>query len=184
MATRTTPPQHVGCSLQAGFRLRAGRRVTPLLQKILAAAAISAASLAIGFGFGAHYESLQWSLKWEERNAKDNEAVLAAEANERKREQDWQTKLEEVSKNASKQIEAVRKSERSAADNRVRDAAKAYAARERENSCAENGGAPSGVEVLAQLFADADELAERMALEADESRIRGLACEAAYDALR
>lgn len=162
--------------------------MTPLLQKILTATAISAASLAIGFGlgfgFGSHYESLQWSLKWEERNVKDSEAALAAEAKERKQEQEWQTKLEGVSENARKQIEAVRKSERSAADNRVRDAAKAYAARERENSCAEDGGAPSGVEVLAQLFADADELAERMALEADESRIRGLACEAAYDALR
>lgn len=158
--------------------------MTTLLQKILAAAAISAVSLVIGFGFGAHYESLQWSLKWEARNVKDSEAAREAEAKERHREQAWQTKLEEVSKNASQQIEAVRKSERTIADNRVRDAAKAYAARERENSCTENGSAASGVEVLAQLFADADELAERMALEADESRIRGLACEAAYDALR
>ena len=38
--------------------------------------------------------------------------------------------------------------------------------------------------VLAQLFADADELAERMAAAADESRVRGLACERAYDSLR
>lgn len=150
--------------------------------------AITAAAVAfagfVGFATGAHFESVKWSLKWEQRNVKDSEASLAAETKERVLEQSWQTKLDEVSKNASKQIEDVRRAERSAADGRVRSAAKEYAGRVSESACTTYGGATSGVEVLAELFADADELAERMASEADESRIRGLACEASYDSLR
>lgn len=155
-----------------------------ILNKYTIGAAAVAFTGFAGFATGAHFESVKWSLKWEQRNVKDNEASLAAETKERVLEQSWQTKLDEVSKNASKQIEDVRRAERSAADGRVRSAAKEYAGRVSESACTANGGAPSGVEVLAELFADADELAERMALEADESRIRGLACEAAYDALR
>lgn len=155
-----------------------------ILNKYTIGAAAVALSGIFGFATGAHYESIKWSLKWEERNIKDIDAALAAETKERQREQEWQTKLEEVSKNASKQIEDVRRAERSAADGRLRSAAKDYAARTSESACTTDGSTPSGVEVLAELFADADELAERMALEADESRIRGLACEAAYDSLR
>lgn len=142
------------------------------------------AALVAAFIFGAHYNDRGWQTRWQERNANDAIAAQQAQEQARTTESRWQTKLDEVSKNASQQIEAVRKSERTIADGRVRDAAKAYAARSSENSCTENGSPASGVEVLAQLFADADELAERMAIEADESRIRGLACEASYDALR
>lgn len=138
----------------------------------------------LGFAAGTHMESVKWSLRWEARNVADSEVAHKAESAQRDKEQEWQTKLDEVSKNASKQIEDVRRAERSAADGRVRSAAKEYAGRVSESACTTHGGATGGVEVLAELFADADELAERMASEADESRIRGLACEAAYDALR
>lgn len=155
-----------------------------ILNKYTIGAVAVALSGFVGFATGANFESVKWTLKWEARNAADQEAALAAETKERQREQEWQTKLEEVSKNASKQIEEVRRAERSAADGRLRSAAKEYAATTSESACTAHGSATSGVEVLAELLADADELAERMALEADESRIRGLACEAAYDSLR
>lgn len=155
-----------------------------ILNKYTIGAAAVAIAGFMGFSTGAHFESVKWSLRWEARNVADSEAAHKAESAQRDKEQEWQTKLDEVSKNASKQIEDVRRAERSAADGRVRSAAKEYAGRVSESACTTHGGAPSGVEVLAELFADADELAERMASEADESRIRGLACEAAYDALR
>lgn len=145
---------------------------------------ISAAGIALaGFGFGAHYKDIQWSLKWEARNLSDSKAAREAEQAERAKEQAWQDKLAEVSQNANKQIEDVRKRERAAADSRVRNAVNDYANRISQETSPTDGGAPSGIEMLAGLLNGADELAERFAAEAEESRKRGLACEASYDAL-
>lgn len=132
-------------------------------------------SLLVGYGVGAYYTSLQWSLKWEARNLADSEAARAKEA-------EWQAKLNEISKDATKKLYDVRKSERAAADDRMRNQARNYASRNK-STCPADGGAPDAIEVLAELFSDADELAETLAAEADEARVRGLACEQAYGAL-
>lgn len=140
-------------------------------------------ALVAAFFFGAHYNDRGWQSRWQERNT--NYAIAAQQAQEQARttESQWQSKLDEVSKNASKQLEDVRRTERAAANDRVRSAAKEYANRGSKDSCPTNGSAPDRIQVLADLLADADELAELLAVEADESRIRGLACEAAYDAI-
>ena len=60
---------------------------------------------------------------------------------------------------------------------------------DRERAC--GAGTPgrseakaSGAALLADLFKRADERAGELAREADEARARGLACEAAYDAVK
>lgn len=140
-------------------------------------------AMVASFFFGAHYNDRGWQTRWQERNANDAIAAQHAQEQARTTESLWQSKLDEVSKNASKQIEDVRRTERAAANDRVRSAAKEYANRGSKDSCPTNGSTPDRIQVLADLLADADELAELMAVEADEARIRGVACESAYDAL-
>lgn len=145
-------------------------------------AAISATvALLVGAAGGHHVATLKWSGRWEAHKVEMSEAAHAAERQERQREQEWQTLLDKVAVDAQTQLDEVRKRERSAADNRVRSAARQYAAR--KDSCPAADSAPSPVGLLAELLGESDELAEHYAAEADTARVRGLACERAYDAL-
>lgn len=151
---------------------------------ILAALLLSIASGAGGFFYGSHQKDVQWQVRWNARDTADAEAKSAAEKKEREREQEWQAKLEEIKNAGKKNLEDLRKRERAAADSRMRDAIEAARRRASEEAAATVRSAPSPIDMFAGLLDRADELAGKFAREADESRIRGLACEAAYEATR
>ena len=143
--------------------------------------AASAVALALGALTASHFTALRWSGKLDALKIEYQQREHAAERAAVDREKQWARGLEDANREAAKQLEDVRKSERAAADSRVRKAAAEYA---RRPAAADDSTPDDRAAVLAELLADADELAERMAAAADESRVRGLACERAYDSLR
>lgn len=146
---------------------------------------IASAGIALaGFGFGAHYKDIQWSLKWEARNLADSKAAHEAEKQERAKEQAWADAVASIGKKAHEEIEDVRKRERANADRRVRNTIADYANRASKEACVVDGGASDSIEVLAELLDRVHEFAERSSAEADEARARGLACQQEYDATR
>ena len=151
---------------------------------ILASLVLALASGAGGFFYGSHQKDVQWQVRWNARDTADAKAKAEAEKKEREREQAWQAKIEEIQNANKKNLEDLRKRERAAADSRMRDAIEAARRRASEEAAATVRSAPSPIDMFAGLLDRADELAGKFAREADESRIRGLACEAAYDATR
>lgn len=144
-----------------------------------------ACALVVGaFFYGQHTKDNAWQARWEARNAADAVAQAEAYKREREKEQEWQKKLEEIQNAGKKYLEDLRKRERDAAASRMRDAIEAARRRASEEAAANLRSQASPVDVFAELLTGADELAEKFAREADESRIRGAACEAAYDATR
>lgn len=142
---------------------------------------VTAVALAVGVLGGWFVTSQVWSGRMEAQRVEFLEREHAAERAAADREKQWAEGLERANREAARQLEDVRKSERAAADSRVRKAAAEYA---RRTPTADNCAADNRAAVLAELLADADEFAERVAAAADESRVRGLACERAYDSLR
>lgn len=110
-----------------------------------------------------------------------------AESAERAKEASWQTKIDEVSNGAQKQIDTLQTELDSAgrAADRLRSAAKIAASRARENPGAADAGATTSdpIGVLADVLGELDERAGIYAEAADRSRIAGAACVTAYDAL-
>lgn len=151
---------------------------------ILAALLFALASGTGGFFYGLHQKDVQWQVRWNARDTADAEAKAAAEKKEREREQAWQAKIEEIQNAGKKNLEDLRKRERAAADSRMRDAIEAARRRASEEAAATVRSSASPIDMFAGLLDRADELAGKFAREADESRIRGLACEAAYDSTR
>lgn len=145
------------------------------------AAIAAAAGLVLGALTASHFTALRWSGKLEAVKVEYQQREHAAERAAADREKQWAKSLEDVSREAAKQLEDVRKSERAAADSRVRKAAAEYA---RRPAAADDSTPDDRARVLAELFADADERAERVASAYDEARVRGLGCERAYDLLR
>lgn len=141
---------------------------------------VTAVALAVGVLGGWFVTSQVWSGRMEAQRVEFMEREHAAERAAAEREKQWAKSLEDASREAAKQLEDVRKRERAAADSRVRKAAAEYA---RRPAATDDGTPDDRAAVLAELLADADELAERMAAAADESRVRGFACERAYDSL-
>jgi len=114
-----------------------------------------------------------------------NKALDEVRAIEQRRISDMET----LHHDTQQQLEAVADASRRAADERVRNAAAQYATRHRANTddSAATGQcetAAAATNMLAKLLGDLDELAERYAADADQRRIAGLACEAAWERLR
>jgi len=108
----------------------------------------------------------------------------AAQQQARQREQVLQQKMEVLQHETQQQLAEISALERAAADSRVRELAKTYAAGHRTASdsavAAHCPAERKRARVLAELFAELDQLAAVFATEADRNRIRGLACENAY----
>jgi len=147
--------------------------------------------LAAAMVFGSAWKIQGW--RYESRIAALHnthaQALAAAQAAARAIEQQRQQDLERVSDETEQKLAAVVVAERAAADERVRNVAARYA--ERERSTPANTGAADQCEantararVLADLLGELDELAQGYAREADARRVAGLACEAAFDAVR
>lgn len=132
-----------------------------------------------------------WQARWDQHEKQDQQAAAAFEARERAEEQRRQQSINKVIEDGQRNIDRVRANGDAAADQRVRDAAARYAdriaaAEAGRDSCTAAAGqaAAKHARVLAELLGEADRLAGVYAEAADESRVRGLACEAAYDGIR
>jgi len=151
---------------------------------------IGVISLAVGAfiaGYNARSHRAERDLaRVHERHAAAlNQALESVRAIEQRRIAD----LETLHHDTQTQLDAVADAVRRAVDERVRDIAAQYAARER--AAADNPAAAGQCEaaanaarVLAQLLGDLDALAEVYAADADRRRIAGIACEAAWERLR
>ena len=119
------------------------------------------------------------------------QSAINEEAKRRNTETKLQDKADEQTKELNARLAAVASARRAmAADNqRLRGLAKTYAtyagAAGAPASFASAGEAASArAGVLADMLAESDRLAGAYASQADEARLKGLACEAAYDAAR
>ncbi|WP_313461712.1 DUF2514 family protein [Pseudomonas nitroreducens] len=144
-----------------------------------------------GWHEGSARMDAQWQARWDQHEKQDQQAAAAFEARERAEEQRRQQSINKVIEDGQRNIDQVRANASAAADQRVRDAAAKYAdrvaaAEAGRDSCtaAASKAAAQHARVLAELLGEADRLAGVYAEAADESRVRGLACEAAYDVLR
>lgn len=134
-----------------------------------------------------------WREKWAQRDARDTTALAQRQAEARAEEQRRQGEIDAIRKQASQQLAGVQAdADRARAASRgLHDRADKLARQlaDRERAC--GTGTPgrseaetSGAVLLADLFRRADDRAGQLARDADEARARGLACEAAYDAVK
>jgi len=152
---------------------------SPVISLALLAVFLSGA--AIGFKWRDNTAKLAESQQAQRYTAALNEALDKA----RRQEQSLYAQMEALTRDAEQQLQDLAASERAAADTRLRDLAAQYA----HHSAGTNPAATASCQteraraaVLAELLADADQLAERFATEADRNRLAGLACERAYEA--
>jgi len=141
------------------------------------------AAFATGAGLGykwrdntAHLQQAQWQRQ-------QAQALADAQTKARQREQALQTQMERIQHDANDRLEALAAAERAAADNRVRDLARQFAARKPASPAAPAASCTSAetrARVLADLLGELDELAAVFAAEADRRMIAGKACEVAY----
>jgi len=147
------------------------------------------------FGAYHHGETLanaQWQSRWNDRDTADAQAKELNESTERAKEQARQQAINKVVENGQVFIDTATAAVAAAnrESGRVRDAAddlanRLAASEAGRNSCTAAAGkaAAHAARVLADVFKLADERAGLMAADADQSRARGVTCEAAYDVL-
>lgn len=156
----------------------------------------AAAAIFTGFShwrYSAGYgdAALVWQKKWAERDAVEAAALARRQGENRDEEQRRQGEIGAIRDEARQQIEdAHADAEHARTVSRglhVRAGNLARRLAERETTCdtaaSGRGEAAAGAILLADLFRRADERAGAMAAEADRARLRGNACERAYDAL-
>ncbi|EFE7939912.1 DUF2514 domain-containing protein [Escherichia coli] len=134
-----------------------------------------------------------WQEKWTARDAADVQAVADLQAKNRQTEQERQNGIAKAAAQASQQLtraQADAAHARTDADS-LRQQVADYARQLQQSRASGNTGTATGSRattpgagVLAELYARADERAQRLAEIADESRIRGDACQRAYAALQ
>ncbi|XEH50492.1 DUF2514 domain-containing protein [Edwardsiella tarda] len=143
------------------------------------------------FSYDAGYQKadVTWQARWNQAQAENEHALALLQAKNRELEQRGQNAVAKIAAQTSQQLagaQADASAARSDADS-LRKQVADYASRLRKSSAACNAGTAgagatgSDPRVLAKLYSLADEAAQRMAEVAHQSRIRGLACERAYD---
>ncbi|ELV7528469.1 DUF2514 family protein [Edwardsiella ictaluri] len=164
------------------------KRYWPLLS--IAIAIISAAWFSYEVGY--QKADLTWQSRWNQSQAENEHTLALLQAKNRELEQRGQNAVAKIATQTSQQLasaQADATAARSDADS-LRKQVADYASRLRKSSAscntgASGAGAPgSDPRVLSELYSLADEAAQRMAEAAQQSRIRGLACERAYDEVR
>ena len=115
-----------------------------------------------------------------------NSAVVAAELRVREVETSRVNKLKEIEDETSKRIEMAASDVANAksASSRLRTQLASYTKQNTRNSSITTPSTADKVEVLGELLEGIDEAAGRYAEEADEARLRGLACQASYNTLK
>lgn len=147
-------------------------------------------SLWLAYDHGRVIEKAEWDAKWATRDLSDSTARLAATDAERAKERAHQKAIDQVQQNAEQQIDTALTHAADAAlaaDGLRSQVNKLLAAdRARRAACA-TAGSPA-VEnpgnLLAVVLDKSVARNRELAAIADTARIAGLACEAAYGALR
>ncbi|KJZ39633.1 DUF2514 family protein [Pseudomonas fluorescens] len=152
---------------------------------------------AAGALFSTYYQGVtvthaKWQLAWSDRNTRDAEAKATNEAAERTKEQAYQQSINKAVQDGQRIIDqattdavaarASADSLRGAADNLANRLAASEAS---GHSCtaAASQAASRAAMVLADVLKRADQRAGDLAEVADQTRARGLTCEAAYGAM-
>ncbi|HHT9074212.1 TPA: DUF2514 family protein [Edwardsiella tarda] len=169
--------------------------VLSLIKKywVLVAAVIAIIATA-WFSYDSGYQKadLSWQARWNQAQADNEHALALLQAKNRELEQRGQDAVAKIATQTSQQLasaQADATAARSDADS-LRKQVSDYANRLRKSSSSCNTGTTGASStspdprVLAELYSLADEAAQRMAEAAQQSRIRGLACERAYDEVR
>lgn len=162
---------------------------------LIALAVVAAISAAGWFVYNKGYASADsaWQLKWATRDAADAKATADRQQLEREKEQARQRAIDEASTHAQEEIEhaAADAAASHATANSLRDAAEQLTGQlerseaSRSTCTAESSkAATSAARMLADVLKLADQRAGRLAEIADQARIRGIACERAYDSIR
>lgn len=164
-----------------------GWGVKPLFIVLMIVIAASFGALVQGWRYDAKISNLKAEQAREsQRHAQDlaqaQNATLVAE-------RELSDTLEQIANETLTQIEAVRAFERDIYDGRVRDLARQYAASYRAHDAAttaaiEREAASAAITMFAGLLGELEELAGVYAVQADERRVAGLACEASYQRAR
>ncbi|CAI8800109.1 DUF2514 domain-containing protein [Pseudomonas sp. IT-P74] len=158
---------------------------------------ITALTLVAGALFAAYHHGVtvtveKWQSEWNARDTRDAEARALNEAAERTREQAYQQSINKAVQDGQRIIDqatadaaAARASAdgvQLAADNLARRLAASEAS---GNSCtaAASKAAARAAAVLADVLKRVDQRAGDLAAIADQTRARGLTCEAAYGAM-
>lgn len=143
------------------------------------------------YDYGRKTMDSEWKARWSARDAADNQAMADSEAAERDKEQARQHSINKVIQDGQKAIDSAANdasAARATADGLRRQVdrlASGSASSTGSHSCtsAASQAASRAVSVLAELFKQADERSGILAGQADDSRIRGLNCEAAYQGI-
>lgn len=150
---------------------------------------------AIGMLYGAYAHGVSvtdaaWQDKWDKQALKLADDKANAEEAARAVEQQRITSIEEITNNASKEIESAKAD--AAAANSTADRLRNQAARlaATASHCSDHSGITTGGktttsagDVLSDVLSRADKRAGELAAAYDQSRAAGLACERAYDTL-
>ena len=160
---------------------------------MIAHAKLAAAGVALALSFGAGFKLADhnWAAKWAdaERDAARSQlqAVNDAVATYRSRVTELERVNDETKQQLADAFVAARNAD--AESDRLQHALDDYLRRSSAKHCtasttSERAATATDQLVLAELFRRADKRAGELAAIADDSRIRGLACEAAYNAIK
>jgi hypothetical protein len=167
-------------------------RTTMLLASIIIGAMLWSAGCLVGHHYGLKEANATWQGKWDKHALADTAATAQAQAEQRAIEAMRNQTMTKVTQDAQHAIDQARTdaadavatagSLRGAVDQAVSRLADSQA---RIGACtdAASKAAARFTRVLADVLKSADRRAGILAEAADQSRVRGLACEAAYDGL-
>ena len=171
------------------------RKFWPVL--LAAAVVVGLGALVLGYGQaeyrrGAASVQAKWDADTTRQRLADTQRALAAEQVNREKEQELRNAAESNARQAEIELAEARRAGAAAdaAGQRLRQqvaqlvaAAKARPASGTAGAGAASAGGADAIDLLAQLHSRTDEAAGTIAAVADDARIRGQACERAYDAV-
>ena len=161
-------------------------------------AALLALAIAAGLGYwrghvsGAAGVQARWDADTTRQQLQDTRRALAAEQVNRQKEQELRHAAESNARQVETELADARRAGAvaDAAGSRLRQqvAQLVAASKTSRPACAAGAGAPAAtgpaaIDLLAELHSRTDEVAGQLAAVADDARIRGAACERAYDAV-
>lgn len=157
----------------------------------LAILAIIAAVLYTAYDYGQQTKNAEWQQRWSDRDAADRQAWALAETAEREKEQARQQSINKVIQDGQKAIDSAladASAARATATSLREQADKlaGYASsKASSHSCTAAAGqaASRAVMVLADVLNQSVQRNTELAEFADQSRARGLMCEAAYQGI-
>lgn len=144
----------------------------------------------LAYDHGRSVEKAEWQASWNDRDAHDAKAKLTATETEREKEQALQRTIDQVQQDAEKKIDTAltqAADAATAADGLRQRVNQLLAAdRARRSACATSGStaAENPGNLLAVVLDKSVARNRELAALADSTRIAGLACEAAYNAIR